>query len=103
MSNQTPAPGATARQSLYPHGGEYGTTTDVAEVMLTSTDRVRDLIDAGVLHAIDIRAAGSSRPTWRIPSASLAEFFARRAGPKPASKPKRRKKLDAYVPTYYPT
>jgi excisionase family DNA binding protein len=52
---------------------------EVARLLVTSRDRVTDLIAAGELPAIDIRSAGARRATWRIDVAMLNAFLARRS------------------------
>lgn len=56
-----------------PSGG-YLTTGQVALVLGSTTQHVRELIKAGRLEAIDI-AKGGGRPRFRVPEAAFAEFL----------------------------
>jgi excisionase family DNA binding protein len=77
----------------------YYTARQIAELFGTSADRIIDLIHAGHLVGIDIRAPASRRATWRISQSALDDFLARRASQGPARP--RRKTTAKYVHTYY--
>lgn len=60
--------------------GEYLTTGQVAVVLGSTSQHVRELIKAGHLEAIDI-AKGDGRPRFRVPKAAFAEFIRERTVP----------------------
>jgi excisionase family DNA binding protein len=77
------------------------TSSQAAELIQTSADRILDMIRAGEIRAIDISSPGSRRPTWRIPAEELERWMASRSTQPASPKPQRRRRKDKYVPTYY--
>ena len=62
----------------------YLTVTDAADVLAVTPERLRDLIHAGGLPAVDIAASRGGRPRWRIAATDLEAWLAgRRTSPTP--------------------
>ncbi len=72
MGNTLPAEQMDFARVLFP-GRSFLYVGEVAERLEVDQQQVRDLIEEGKLHAIDI--GGGGRKFWRIPVASLEKFF----------------------------
>lgn len=69
------------------------TTAEAAKLLSTSKDRILDWIRCGDLTAVNIKAPGSVRATWRIPEDALAKFLAVRATQPPTPTVKKAKRI----------
>jgi transposase len=65
---------------------------EVSRRYRVSRDKVRAWIRAGELRAINTAAVLCGRPRWVVPVDSLTQFEQRRAGGRPAKRPRRQKK-----------
>jgi len=71
----------------------YFSLTEVAELLHTSKESVRRLIDRGEIAAIDISPSGGKRQMIRISERSVEDFIASRAtGKKPQRRPRRQRR-----------
>jgi hypothetical protein len=76
------------------------TVKSVAELLSSTVEHVRDLINNGDLHAVNIARSGSKKARWRVPVDELERFTAARTQtPKPTTRRKRR--TDSEVVPYY--
>lgn len=76
------------------------TVPQLAKYYGVAPKKIRELVEAGELQAIDLASPSSTRPRLAITEASVEAFEARRAvGPKP--KPARRRKTTASVKDYF--
>lgn len=67
---------------------------EVAEIYNISPPAITALIHTGVLDAVDVRAKGSRRATWRITEKALEEFERNRSKKHiPTPSRKRRRKV----------
>ncbi len=74
---------------------EYLTPPQLAKVLHTSADKVRALIAAGALVAINVaNNVNGERPRWRIRQRDLEVFLASRSS-RPAPKPRRRRRASS--------
>jgi excisionase family DNA binding protein len=55
------------------------TVSDVARRLRVSSQHVIDLIEQGMLHAVDMAGRGASRAWWRIPREALEQFKAQKS------------------------
>ncbi|HUE74573.1 MAG TPA: helix-turn-helix domain-containing protein [Pirellulaceae bacterium] len=77
------------------------TIRQFADRIITSPDRIRDLIDSGDLRAVNIGKPGARRKTWRIPADEVERWLDSRASRPPAKpQPRERKRAAAYIPQY---
>ncbi|MEI8376334.1 MAG: helix-turn-helix domain-containing protein [Planctomycetota bacterium] len=73
------------------------TPPQVAKQLGVSADKILNWIRKGELHAINVAAANSSRPRYRISGEDLAKFQQTRQNVKPPPKPLPRRKKDPNV------
>lgn len=78
------------------------TTSEVAEVLGTTKQKVCQLIAAAKLRGIDLSTGEGKKPRWGVPVDSVERFLSGDAQPecKP-QKPVRRQRIDAGVPKVF--
>ncbi|HUE72008.1 MAG TPA: helix-turn-helix domain-containing protein [Pirellulaceae bacterium] len=79
---------------------KHFTTGQAAEEISVTDEKIRDLIKAGEIAAIDVSLHAGGKPRWRIAASDLEAFLLRRRTQPPATAPKR-KKRPAQVTEYY--
>ena len=78
---------------------QYLTTSDAAELLAVTVDKITDLIHAGQLAAVDVSLHRGGKARWRISAADLEAFLAaRRTSPRPRAT---RKRESGYQRKYY--
>jgi len=63
--------------SLIPPGRKTLYLHEVARLLEMSTQHVRDLIEEGKLHAVDV--GGGGRKSWRVPTTAYERFLKERS------------------------
>lgn len=81
---------------------KHYTTSQVAEFLGTTIDKVQDLIKSCQLQAINITLKPHARPRWRISESAFQHFKnARSNAPQPPSAPRPRRERAGNYTKYY--
>lgn len=76
------------------HMGKTYLPRELAERYGVTEDKIRALIRAGELRAVNVALHVGGRPRWRIPEEAVAEFEARRAAHPRITRTRRRKQVE---------
>lgn len=77
------------------------TTTQVAEMLAVTVDKIVDLIHSGQLPAVNVALQRGGKARWRISATDLENFLATRRSSPPQHRTTQRRKERDYTTKYY--